>query len=163
MRLCYNSHIHNYFKTKEQQKMNDAQYPFIKHCYFCGKETKAEISYPEAQDYKPCEDCQTKMKNNIILIAVAKTPLYHLQPPIAESNQYPTGRYAILTKDMINKLIIPNALKDYLIKHNRVLIDNNTLTELLSFDISIISESPITRGPTDKDPKGRILHVQNIP
>lgn len=144
-------------------KMNDIQYPFVKHCYFCGKETNAGISYSEAQDYKPCEDCQTKMKNNTTLIAVAKTPSYHLQLPIAKSHQYPTGRYAILTKDMINKLIIPNALKDHLIKHNRVLIDNDVLTELLSFDASIINVSPETNGPINRNPEERMPYVQNIP
>lgn len=93
-------------------------------------------------DYEFCDACNNKTKNNTILIAVSESPLYDKQISIKTNhNLYLTGKYAIVTKDIIDKTIIPGALKDYMKKHRIVFIHEDALIKLLSFNTSLIKKN----------------------
>ena len=78
----------------------------------------------------------------IILIAISESPLYDNQISAKTNrNLYLTGKYAIITKDILNKTIIPSALKDYIEKHKIIFIYEDALTKLLSFDTSLIKNN----------------------
>ena len=86
--------------------------PTIPVCFFCGNE-KDEIALlgkidredSEAprklvMDFVPCEECQKKFAEGVLIIEVTQTPEY-IGMPIAE-NAYPTGRYVVLKPEAMN-------------------------------------------------------------
>lgn len=90
--------------------------PCMPICFFCG-ETKNEIALlgqigdrrkgedfeaPKKAllDYVPCEECQKKFAEGVLLIEVADYPFIKGQPPIAE-NAYPTGRYSVVRPEAL--------------------------------------------------------------
>ena len=86
--------------------------PTIPVCFFCGNE-KNEIALlgkinredDEAPrkmvvDFEPCEECQKKFAEGVLLIEVSSTPEY-IGMPIAE-NAYPTGRYVVVKPEALN-------------------------------------------------------------
>ena len=90
--------------------------PCMPVCFFCG-ETKNEIALlghigdgrkgedfeapmKAVLDYVPCEECQKKFAEGVLLIEVTQTPTY-IGMPIAE-NAYPTGRYVVVKPEALN-------------------------------------------------------------
>ena len=90
--------------------------PTIPVCFFCGKE-KNEIALlgqigdrrkgedfeaPKKMilDYVPCEECQKKFAEGVLLIEVTTQPEY-IGMPIAD-NAYPTGRYVVVRPEALN-------------------------------------------------------------
>lgn len=147
--LSYST-ICNYFKSKEVNNMKNQNY-----CFLCGEpiyENKKTLFNTYFVDYNLCNTCDNKTKNNIILIAVSESPLYDKQISIKTNrNLYLTGKYAVITKNIIDKTIIPGALKDYMKKHKIIFIHENALIKLLSFNTSLIKENERIKN-----------HVQNI-
>ena len=89
--------------------------PCIPVCFFCG-EQKNEIALlghigdgrrgedfeaPRSAilDYVPCEECQKKFAQGVLIIEVMEVPT-KLQIPIAEG-AYPTGRYAVVPPEAL--------------------------------------------------------------
>lgn len=90
--------------------------PCIPTCFFCG-EDKNEIALlgqigdrrkgedfeapmKAVLDYVPCEKCQEKFAQGVLLIEVTTSPEY-IGMPIAE-NVYPTGRYVVVKPEALN-------------------------------------------------------------
>ena len=90
--------------------------PCIPVCFFCG-EQKNEIALlghigdgrkhedfeaPKNAilDYVPCEECQKKFAQGVLIIEVAEVPT-RLQLPISEG-AYPTGRYSVVRPEALN-------------------------------------------------------------
>jgi hypothetical protein len=88
--------------------------PCIPVCFFCG-EDKNEIAMlgkigkrgedleaPRRAilDFTPCEECQKKFAQGVLLIEVTNSPEY-IGMPIAE-NAYPTGRYVVVKPEALN-------------------------------------------------------------
>lgn len=89
--------------------------PCMPVCFFCG-ETKNEIALlgrigdgrkgedieapmKAVLDYVPCEECQKKFAEGVLLIEVTNSPTY-IGMPIAE-NAYPTGRYVVVKPEAL--------------------------------------------------------------
>jgi hypothetical protein len=82
--------------------------PMIPTCFFCGQE-KNMIAFmgklpgdAEAPkygwlygDYEPCDECQAKWKQGVVLIEANTVPNFDNQPPI-QKNTYPTSRYIVI-------------------------------------------------------------------
>lgn len=90
--------------------------PCIPICFFCG-EDKNEIALlgqigdrrkgedfeapmKAVLDFTPCEKCQEKFAQGVLLIEVTTSPEY-IGMPIAE-NAYPTGRYVVVKPEALN-------------------------------------------------------------
>ena len=85
--------------------------PTIPVCFFCGKEkneivllgkiNREDDEAPRKMivDFTPCEDCQKKFAEGVLLIEVTSYPEY-IGMPIAE-NAYPTGRYAVVKPEAL--------------------------------------------------------------
>ena len=90
--------------------------PCIPVCFYCG-EQKNEIALlgrigdgrrgedfeaPKnaVLDYVPCEECQKKFAEGVLIIEVKEVP-DRLQLPIAEG-AYPTGRYSVVRPEALN-------------------------------------------------------------
>lgn len=89
--------------------------PTIPVCFFCGNEKneiallgrlggKEDLEAPRKMilDYIPCEECQKKFAEGVLLIEVSSYPENKGQPPIA-TDAYPTGRFVVVR---------PEALRD---------------------------------------------------
>lgn len=86
--------------------------PCIPTCFFCGKDRNEIVLFgkigredKEAPmkaivDYEPCEECQKKFAEGVLLIEVTQSPEY-IGMPIAE-NAYPTGRYVVVKPEALN-------------------------------------------------------------
>lgn len=88
--------------------------PCMPVCFFCG-ETKNEIALlgriggkedleapmKAVLDYVPCEECQKKFAEGVLLIEVTNYPNVANQPPISQ-NAYPTGRYSVVRPEALN-------------------------------------------------------------
>lgn len=87
--------------------------PCIPVCFFCGEE-KNEIALlgkiggrnedleaprKAVLDYVPCEECQKKFAQGVLLIEVTNSPEY-IGLPITE-NAYPTGRYVVVKPEAL--------------------------------------------------------------
>lgn len=89
--------------------------PCMPVCFFCG-ETKNEIALlgqigdrrkgedfkapmKAVLDYVPCEECQKKFAQGVLLIEVTSHPEY-IGMPIAE-DAYPTGRYVVVKPEAL--------------------------------------------------------------
>lgn len=87
--------------------------PCMPVCFFCG-ETKNEIALlgriggkedleapmKAILDYVPCEECQKKFAEGVLLIEVTNYPNVANQPPISQ-NAYPTGRYSVVRPEAL--------------------------------------------------------------
>lgn len=90
--------------------------PTIPVCFFCG-ESKNEVALLgqigdrrkgedlEAPmkmilDFEPCDECNKKFAQGVLLIEVTTSPEY-IGMPIAE-NAYPTGRYVVVKPEALN-------------------------------------------------------------
>lgn len=87
--------------------------PCMPVCFFCG-ETKNEIALlgriggkedleapmKAVLDYVPCEECQKKFAEGVLLIEVTNYPNTANQPPISQ-NAYPTGRYSVVRPEAL--------------------------------------------------------------
>lgn len=113
-----------------------------KYCLLCNAHIENNTADTYSITYGLCNNCKNRLKNNIILIAISESPLYDNQISAKTNrNLYLTGKYAIITKDTLNKTIIPSALKDYIEKHKIIFIYEDALTKLLSFDTSLIKNN----------------------
>lgn len=90
--------------------------PCIPVCFFCGEEKKEiallgqigdrrrgedyEAPRRAVLDYTPCEECQKKFAEGVLLVEVTTSPEY-IGMPIAE-NAYPTGRYVVVKPEALN-------------------------------------------------------------
>lgn len=90
--------------------------PCIPVCFFCGQDKNEiallgqigdrrkgeDIKAPmkAVLDYVPCEECQKKFAEGVLLIEVTNSPEY-IGMPIAE-NAYPTGRYVVVKPEALN-------------------------------------------------------------
>lgn len=91
--------------------------PCIPVCFFCG-EDKNEVAllgqigdrrrgedYEAPRrailDYTPCEECQKKFSQGVLLIEVTNSPNTTGQPAITEG-AYPTGRHAVVKPEALN-------------------------------------------------------------
>lgn len=90
--------------------------PTIPVCFFCGKDKNEiallgqigdrrkgedfEAPMKMILDFVPCEDCQNKFAEGVLIIEVTDTPEY-IGMPIAE-NVYPTGRYVVVRPEALN-------------------------------------------------------------
>lgn len=101
----------NSIKLSPQHGLN----PTIPVCFFCGNE-KNEIALlgqigdrrkgedfeaPRKMilDFEPCEECQKKFAEGVLLIEVTTSPEY-IGMPIAE-DAYPTGRYVVVKPEAL--------------------------------------------------------------
>lgn len=86
--------------------------PCIPVCFFCG-EDKNEIALlgkigkedreapmKSVLDYIPCEECQKKFAEGVLIIEVTQSPEY-IGLPIAE-NAYPTGKFVVVRPEALN-------------------------------------------------------------
>ena len=90
--------------------------PTIPVCFFCGEDKNEiallgqigdrrkgeDIEAPRKMilDFEPCEECQKKFAQGVLLIEVTTSPEY-IGMPIAE-NAYPTGRYVVVRPKALN-------------------------------------------------------------
>lgn len=90
--------------------------PCIPVCFFCGKEKNEiallgqigdcrkgedfEAPMKAVLDFVPCEECQKKFAQGVLLIEVTNSPEY-IGMPIQE-NAYPTGRYVVVKPEALN-------------------------------------------------------------
>ena len=88
--------------------------PCIPMCFFCGNEKNEvallgklggrnedlEAPRKAVLDYTPCEECQKKFAEGVLLVEVTNSPTY-IGFPIAE-NAYPTGRYIVVKPEALN-------------------------------------------------------------
>ena len=86
--------------------------PCIPICFFCqqerneivlfgkiGREDK-EAPMKAVVDFEPCEECQKKFAEGVLLIEVTQSPEY-IGMPIAP-DAYPTGRYVVVRPEALN-------------------------------------------------------------
>ena len=89
--------------------------PTIPVCFFCGKEKNEiallgqigdrrkgedyEAPMKMILDFEPCEECQKKFAEGVLLIEVTQSPEY-IGMLIAE-NAYPTGRYVVVKPEAL--------------------------------------------------------------
>jgi hypothetical protein len=89
--------------------------PCIPVCFFCGKEKNEialmgqigdrrkgedfEAPMKAVLDFVPCEECQKKFAEGVLIIEVTSSPEY-IGMPIAE-NAYPTGRYVVVKPEAL--------------------------------------------------------------
>lgn len=90
--------------------------PCIPVCFFCGQDKNEiallgqigdrrkgediEAPMKAVLDFVPCEECQKKFAQGVLLIEVTNSPEY-IGMPIAE-NAYPTGRYVVVKPEALN-------------------------------------------------------------
>lgn len=114
--------------------------PTIPICFYCGKD-KDEIvllgKLPKDKkapkrcllDYIPCPECQKEMDNGITLIETAKTPAMNGQPPIAR-NEYPTGKWAVVSKDYIRNSIKNDEMRDDILKKKMAFLEEGIIDKI---------------------------------
>lgn len=89
--------------------------PCIPVCFFCGQDKNEvallgqigdrrkgeDLEAPRRAvlDYVPCEECQKKFAEGVLLVEVTTSPEY-IGMPIAE-NAYPTGRYVVVKPEAL--------------------------------------------------------------
>ena len=90
--------------------------PCISVCFFCGQDKNEiallgqigdrrkgedfEAPMRAVLDYEPCEECQKKFAEGVLLIEVTTSPNHPGMPPISE-NAYPTGRHAVVKPEAL--------------------------------------------------------------
>lgn len=88
--------------------------PCIPVCFFCSKDKNEiallgkigkkgeDIEAPRRAilDFEPCEECQKKFAQGVLLVEVTTSPEY-IGMPIAE-DAYPTGRYVVVKPEALN-------------------------------------------------------------
>lgn len=88
--------------------------PCIPVCFFCGEDKNEvallgkiggrgeDLEAPRRAilDYVPCEECQKKFAQGVLLIEVTTYPNTTGQPAIAEG-AYPTGRHAVVKPEAL--------------------------------------------------------------
>lgn len=88
--------------------------PTIPVCFFCGNEKNEvallgelpdDIEAPKytVLDYEPCDACKEQMDKGVAVVEVTTDPFKDGRPPI-QDNLYPTGRWAVLTKESAKKM-----------------------------------------------------------
>ena len=113
--------------------------PTIPVCFFCGKEKNelilmgrlkddAEAPKNTFFDYEPCEECRKKFEQGILLIGVSETSPDG-RPPIAKG-VYPTGVYAVVKREAIERLFGPEEAAPAL-KAGKALMDEKELKVIL--------------------------------
>ena len=88
--------------------------PCIPVCFYCGEQKneivmlgriggKADLEAPKSAvlDYEPCEECQKKFAQGVLLIEVTDYPIVQGQPAISQK-AYPTGRYSVVRPEALN-------------------------------------------------------------
>jgi len=116
--------------------------PSVNLCFWCGESKeitpfgasyKGEAPRNVCMDYEPCDKCKTDWKQGIVLIEVEEKPLLDNRPPIDSVNGlYPTGRFWVMTRDSIQRMITGNMLEEIL-KKGRAYI-NQEIVSLLGLD-----------------------------
>lgn len=107
--------------------------PTIPVCFFCGKD-KNEVALlgkikkgdPEAPrhciiDYEPCDECKKIMSQGITLIEASETPQQNGQQPFVR-NEYPTGKWCVVSKDFIKRNIKDKDMVKKILKNKMTLI-----------------------------------------
>lgn len=86
--------------------------PCMPVCFFCGKERNEIVLFGKIGkedreapmraivDYEPCEECQKKFAEGVLLVEVTTYPNTENQPMIAR-DAYPTGRYAVVRPEAL--------------------------------------------------------------
>lgn len=88
--------------------------PTIPVCFFCGNEKNEvallgelpdDIEVPRYTmlDYEPCDTCKKHMDKGVTVVEVSPERFKDNRPPI-QDNLYPTGRWAVLTKESAKKM-----------------------------------------------------------
>jgi len=109
--------------------------PSIDVCFFCGKDKailvfgkmKGDAKAPQrvVSNYKPCEECEKKMRSGRAVIEVTTTDTGAL--PIIEG-AWPTGRWCVIKAETALKLfkdnrttpvLLEDSLYDELVKRNK--------------------------------------------
>lgn len=115
--------------------------PTIPICFYCGKD-KNEIvllgKLPKDKkapmrcllDYIPCPECQKEMDNGITLIETTKTPVMNGQPPIAR-NEYPTGKWAVVSEDYIRNNIKSDEMRNNILKKKMAFLEEGVLDKII--------------------------------
>lgn len=113
--------------------------PTIPQCFWCGKQ-KGEVAllgagYREQApismvlDYVPCGACQENMGLGIACLEVTAKPKDR-RPPLAPegalSVAYPTGRWVVIKEDALERMAIPDAMKEQVLLARRTLMDPGT-------------------------------------
>lgn len=109
-------------RLSEQHGLN----PTINVCFFCGKDKellfmgklKKDAKAPKrvVANYKPCKDCEEKMRGGRTIIEVTKTDTG--APAIIEG-AWPTGRWCVISREASDVLFkdhsyTPMLLEDFL-------------------------------------------------
>lgn len=114
--------------------------PTIPICFYCGKD-KDEIvllgKLPKDKkapmhcllDYIPCAECQKKMDKGITLIETTNTPVVNGQPPIVK-NEYPTGKWAVVSEDCICNYIKSDEMRDNILKKKMAFLEEGVLDKI---------------------------------
>lgn len=102
--------------------------PTIPVCFFCGQpkneialmgRLKDDVEAPKQAciNYEPCEKCKVDMAAGYTLIGVTAKPFADGRPPVQSTggrNLYPTGDWAVITKEGVEAIFKPSVAADVL-------------------------------------------------
>lgn len=113
--------------------------PSVETCAWCGGtkgialmgRLKGDAEAPKCitMNYEPCDDCAEKWKMGIVAIEVSNHPLSEGQPPMDE-NAYPTGRYVVIKREAMERMIADDALRERILKHGKMFMAPDTFEML---------------------------------
>lgn len=105
--------------------------PTLGLCFFCGKETgeiallgkikgDAEAPRMAVLNYNPCKACQETFDRGYLLIGCQEEQPEDKRPPIRKNpDMYPTGGYALITKEAASRWGLPEG-KLCLVPHKMI-------------------------------------------
>lgn len=83
--------------------------PTMGVCFWCDGDTgeiillgnnfKEEAPRRITVDYSPCEKCQSDWSKGFTIFEVESKPIDQGQPPLNSNGDYPTGRFAVISKE----------------------------------------------------------------
>ncbi|HUW67828.1 MAG TPA: hypothetical protein VMW20_07240 [Candidatus Nanoarchaeia archaeon] len=142
--------------------------PTVNVCFFCnedkgevvllGRAYKGKAPMRMITDYVPCEECQEKFSQGVLFIEVTRSPNTPDQPPLYrgdlyQSVPYPTGRYWVLSKDAVRRIIGNDSdTGQKILKESKALIDPETAEQLGLYNESITKRETSKNNPDEPEP-----------
>lgn len=98
-------------------------------CFWCNtaKEDGQE-GKPTFNDYEPCSRCSRWWTQGILVLQIATEP--NGNPPI-DDKLFPTGRWAVVSEDDVNKLLTNHPQLDILFKQKTMYINENDWAKVI--------------------------------
>lgn len=88
--------------------------PSIINCFWCGEamgialrgKMKGDVAAPREcfGGYDPCDECQKKWDQGVIIVEVTTEPNGGPNQPPLQEGAYPTGSFAVITKEYAERL-----------------------------------------------------------